>query len=112
MIPLADPTAASPLVSAVVALIVGLFGGGSMVALLRVGADKNKVVIEAAQGAVIVQTSVIDELQEARAGDREELARMKAALVELRGQLAQEIEQNALMRRRLAVVERQTNGGS
>jgi hypothetical protein len=92
---LADPAITSGLVSAVVALLVGVFGGGTIVALLRVNADKGKVVIEAAQGAVIVQTSVIDDLQA-------ELQRVKGELAALR-------VENADLLRRIAAVER--NGG-
>jgi hypothetical protein len=88
---LADPVITSAVVTTVVTLLVGLFGGGTVVALLRIGPDRNKVVIEAAQGAVIVQTSVIDDLQE-------ELARVKAVLAEIRAE-------NVALRRRVANIE-------
>jgi hypothetical protein len=88
---LADPVITSAAVTTAVTLLVGLFGGGTVVALLRIGPDRNKVVIEAAQGAVIVQTSVIDDLQE-------ELARVKAVLTEIR-------VENVALRRRVANIE-------
>lgn len=67
----------SPAVTAVIAVIVAVFGGGGLAMLLRLGADKGKIVIEAAQGAVVVQTGVIDALQE-------ELNRLKAEVDRLR----------------------------
>jgi hypothetical protein len=88
---LADPVITSAVVTTAVTLLIGLFGGGTVVALLRIGPDRNKVVIEAAQGAVIVQTSVIDDLQE-------ELARVKAVLAEIR-------VENVALRRRVANIE-------
>lgn len=82
MIFAADTAVTSPLVTTVVALIIGVCGGGGLAALLRIRADRGKVVIEAAQGAVIVQTSVIDDLHT-------ELARVKAELAEVRETSAQ-----------------------
>ncbi len=85
MIRAAGEAITGTLVTAAVTLMVGVFGGGSVVALFRVGADRGKVVIEAAQGAVIVQTGVIEALQEElnrlkeeRAVDRAEIARLRA----------------------------------
>lgn len=92
---LADSPITGAAVTTVVALIVGLFGGGTVVALLRIDVDKGKVVIEAAQGAVIVQSSVIDDLQA-------ELARVQAEMATLRAE-------NAQLRARVATIER--NGG-
>lgn len=65
------------LVTAAVTLLVGVFGGGTLVALFRVNADRGKVIIETAQGAVIVQTGVMAEL-------RAELNRLKTELEQLR----------------------------
>ncbi len=66
--------------SILVSLIIGLFGGGSLVALLKVKVDKNQIVISAAQGAVIIQSGVIDDLQE-------ELSRIKVNLTECLNEL-------------------------
>lgn len=103
---LADQQAVSgTLVTSIVTGLVGLFGGGGLVALLRVNADKGKIVVEAAQGAVIVQTGVIDDLQE-------ELARVKAELAEERraraADQARHEREIAELRARLLRVE---NGG-
>lgn len=102
--------AASPAVTTVVSIVLGVFGGGSFVALLRIRADRNQVVVAAAQGAVIVQTGVIDALHE-------ELGRLKRDLGELRDRRAEaerELEmlrsENRAMRRRLELLERTDDG--
>lgn len=92
------PDVTGPLVSASVSLIVGVFGGGSLVALMRVSADRGKVVIEAAQGAVIVQSSVID-------GLRDELDRLKADFERQRTELTSLRRENAVQAKRLAALE-------
>lgn len=92
------PDVTGPLVSASVSLIVGVFGGGSLVALLRVSADRGKVVIEAAQGAVIVQSSIIE-------GLREELDRLKAESERQRTELTSLRRENAVQAKRLAALE-------
>lgn len=104
----------STLVTSVVALLIGVFGGGTLAALLRVKADRGKVVIEAAQGAVIVQTSVIDDLQA-------ELQRVKGEMASMRADRAAEREQweaemaglrreNAVLRQRMVAVEQAGDG--
>lgn len=81
--------AASPAArTAVTAIVTGLLSGGlvtAVVALFRVNADRGKVVIETAQGAVIVQTGVMAEL-------RAELNRLKDELVELRADRDAEVD--------------------
>jgi len=59
----AEPQITSTVVTSLVALVIGLGGGGGLVALFKVSADRGKIVVEAAQGAVIVQTSVIRDMQ-------------------------------------------------
>lgn len=57
-----------------VTLVVAILGsggfGGALVALLKMPSDRNRVVVDAAQGAVVVQSNVITSL-------REELDRQK-----------------------------------
>lgn len=84
----ADSAINSTLVTAVVSIVVGLFGGGTLVALLRVNVDKGKVVIDAAQGAVVVQTGVIDSLQDDLARLRAERDGMREEMRELRAEVA------------------------
>ena len=92
----------SPVITAAVAAIIGLFGGGGLVALLRMPADRGKVVIDAAQGAVVVQSGVIDALQE-------EIARLRLENTQQADRFTQQISglqaQNAEQAARLAVLE-------
>jgi uncharacterized protein (DUF3084 family) len=64
----------SPVVIAIVTGIFGLFSGGALAALLRVNVDRGKIVIEAAQGAVIVQSGVIEDLNDELHRVKDELA--------------------------------------
>ncbi len=47
----------------VVGLIVAVLGGGGLVALFRARPEGSKILVDAAQGAVIVQSGVIDSLR-------------------------------------------------
>lgn len=114
----ADPAISGTLVTAVATLLVGLFGGGTLVALLRVTADRGKVVIEAAQGAVIVQTGVIEALQEelsrlkaARAVDREERAADREEIARLQTEVARLRMESAAVSTRVGRVERSGSPG-
>lgn len=51
-------------------LAAGLFGGGGIYALIKVRPEAGQIVVSAAQGAVVVQTTVIDNLTK-RLGDAE-----------------------------------------
>jgi hypothetical protein len=51
-----------------VALVVALFGGGGIIALLKLRGENSRIVVDAAQGAVIVQSSVIEDLRQQVAG--------------------------------------------
>lgn len=85
MITAADtPTITSPWVTLVVTVIAGACSGGGIVAAFRVKADRGKVVIETAQGAVIVQTGVMEEL-------RKELTRLQSEIAELRDERDAEV---------------------
>lgn len=64
MIGLAADAVTSPLITALATGILGLGAGGGLVALLRIRVDKDRIVIDAAQGAVVVQSSVIKDIQE------------------------------------------------
>jgi len=84
-----------PAVTAVVTLLVGLFGGGTGVALARVRVDKNEVVVRASQGAVIVQSTVIDDLQDELARVRADNAQIRADNAQLRAGLDEERQARA-----------------
>ena len=79
------------------AILVAILGGGfvtGLVALLRFRVDKDAVVVSAAQGAVVVQSGVIDALQDelarARADrdlERDKVRELEATVQELRNEL-------------------------
>lgn len=71
-------------VAVVIAIIGILGGGGGIVALLKVRPEAGQVSVSAAQGAVIVQTGVIENLQR-------EMARLRGEVDEVR-------KENALLR--------------
>jgi predicted transcriptional regulator len=54
----------SPIIIALITGIFGIFGGGALVALLRVNVDRHKIIVDTAQGAVIVQSGVIEDLND------------------------------------------------
>lgn len=60
-----------------VAAFVALFGGGGLVALLKLRSDSSLTIVSAAQGAVVIQTSVIDELQEGQAALRAQMVEVQ-----------------------------------
>jgi hypothetical protein len=106
------------LVTSVVTGVLGLGSGGTVVALLRVNADRGKVVVEAAQGAVIVQTGVITALQDELRRVTGEMAaqqvRWDTEMADLRAEHAAERsrwqEENTQLRRRIAAVEQAADG--
>lgn len=94
----------SPWFTGLAALILGLGGGGGLAAFLKVKPERGKIVIDAAQGAVIVQSGVMadlraeldrlkEELDESRADRDAEVARLRAEVVELRSGRDAEVAQ-------------------
>lgn len=111
MIAAADAAAAtSPWVTAAVALSVGLFGGGGLVALLRVRTDKNKIVVDAAQGAVIVQSGVIEALREELNRVKGERQRLEQLVQNLRNEVQALRRETADTASRVAAVEEGSGG--
>lgn len=95
----------------VVGVIIALGGGGGLTALVLSGRQGSRIVVDAAQGAVVVQSGVITDL-------RAQIAELRAQLAEistLRGQV-RELEhenellraQNARMSARVQELERRT----
>lgn len=77
-------------------ILVAVLGGGfvtGLVALLRFRVDKDAVVVSAAQGAVVVQSGVIDALQEELARARKDRDDERARVVALETELAKLKEQ-------------------
>lgn len=63
----------------IVGIIVAAFGGGGVAALFKLRGESAKIVVDAASGAVVVQSGVIDELREEIAELRREIAELKRA---------------------------------
>lgn len=75
---------------AVVAIVIALAGGGlvtALVAMRRVGAEKQSIIVDAAQGAVIVQQGVIDSLQDQLDRAKQELGIIHETLAEVEARL-------------------------
>lgn len=100
-------TPTDPWVTLVVALIVGVFGGGAFVTFLRVRVDKNQVLVTTAKDVVFVQKGLIDELQEQLDRVKAELAQVRSERDAERRELDELRRQNESMRRRLAALETQ-----
>lgn len=87
----------------VMAVLAAVFGGGGIFALLKVRPEAGQISVSAAQGAVIVQTSVIDTL-------RSELGRTSIELANVSGRLETlEGEYEACKRRLLDMEQRMGN---
>lgn len=63
-----------------VAAIAGLFGGGGVVAMMKVGKEGSRIIVSAAEGAVVVQVKVIETLQSDLRAARTEIATMRTDL--------------------------------
>jgi len=69
--------------SVLIAFIVAIFGGGGIAALIKSRSEGSKIVVEAAQGAVVVQSSVIDSLREDLNAARAEINELRSHMTEL-----------------------------
>lgn len=63
-----------------VPVLIALFGGGGFVAWQRLRKESPNIVVQAAQGAVIVQTDVLKTLQEELEYAKSEIASLRAEL--------------------------------
>lgn len=91
------------IITVVAGIIIALLGGGGLVAILKVRPEAAQISVSAAQGAVIVQTGVIEALREEnrRLAERlTELERTSASLAHL------QIE-NVQLRARVSQLERE-----
>jgi uncharacterized small protein (DUF1192 family) len=90
--------------TSVVSLIIGAGGAGGIAALVKVKPERGRIVIDAAQGAVVVQSGVMAdlraeldrlraELEESRADRDAEVARLRAEVLELRSGRDAEVAQ-------------------
>lgn len=91
------------IITVVAGIIIALLGGGGLAAILKVRPEAAQISVSAAQGAVIVQTGVIEALREEnrRLAERlTELERTSASLAHL------QIE-NVQLRARVSQLERE-----
>lgn len=75
--------------SVLIAVIVAVFGSGGIVALIRSRGEGSKILVDAAQGAVVVQSGVIDSLQEEITRLQKQANDQQAEITELRNHLAE-----------------------
>ncbi len=99
----ADALSSPVLVAAVSAMVGGGFFGG-LVALLRVRVDRDRIVVDAAQGAVVVQSSVIKDLQEEGARRQEENVRLRLRIEEADRRDAERVAQIRQLRAELVAL--------
>jgi len=103
----------------VVPAILTLFTGGGLVAVMRARPEGSKLIVDAAQGAVVVQAGVIDSLREELAEARREIEDLRKSFAEVAGlrsrvrELEHENEllrsENAALSARLREVEMKTS---
>lgn len=113
-----EPAAAAPSgwLPWTVAGVAAILGGGGVTALLRSGKEGSRILVDAAQGAVVVQSGVITTLREDLQSAHAEIAELRAHMAEisgLRGKISgleQENEQlrgeNEQLRERVRRLER------
>jgi TolA-binding protein len=75
--------AAGNLLPYLVGVIVALGGGGGVAALLRSRPEGSKILVDAAQGAVIVQSSVIEQLRSELDTAQRQISELRADMTEL-----------------------------
>jgi hypothetical protein len=78
----------------VTSVIVALVGGGfvtGFVALLKFKPEKDAIVVTAAQGALVVQTGVMDALQEELDRARADSSALRAEIAAVRKEFAAEV---------------------
>lgn len=69
--------------SVLVASIMAVFGGGGIAALVRTRSEAPKILVDAAQGAVVVQSGVIESLREDLNAARAEITELRSHMSEL-----------------------------
>lgn len=89
------------IISTVVSVILGLFGGGSLVALLRAPQERQQIVVQSAQGVLLMQSGVLTEL-------RAEVSELKRELREVKDENEHLQVENDRLKARVAVLEQAT----
>jgi chromosome segregation ATPase len=97
----------------VAGLIVAVLGGGGLVALIKARPERSLISVNAAQGAVIVQSGVIDSLRADLNAARAEIRELRGHMIEiqaLRDQVRGLEAENGSLRSRVAHLESQLQG--
>lgn len=112
----AAPGGAGSYLPYVVGIIIALLGGGGLAALLRSGREGSKIVVDAAQGAVIVQSGVMNDLRKQLTDAQGQIAELRSHMTELnvlreenrslRGRQAQLEAENEALTKRVTELER------
>lgn len=69
--------------SVLIAAIMALFGGGGIAALIKTRSEAPKILVDAAQGAVVVQSGVIESLRDDLKAARAEITELRTHMTEL-----------------------------
>lgn len=85
----------------VIGVIVAVFGGGGLAALLKSRPEGSKIIVDAAAGAVVVQSGVIDDLNGQLEDARKQIRELQSHLSELSELRAK----NAALERRVLELE-------
>lgn len=85
--------------------LVGLFGGGSIVSLFRLGPDRTQITVKSAEGALVIQSGVLKDLHNEIQQLRTELTSVRDEVIALRGDNSRLTLENQTMRYRLDQVE-------
>lgn len=101
----------------IVAAVLAILTGGGLVAFFRARPEGSKILVDAAQGAVIVQTSVITELRgelEQRGKEIDELRAHVGELTSLRSRISELereneslVDENRVLKSRQGLLERE-----
>lgn len=90
----------------VIGWIVGAGGlGGLLIAIIKLRPEAGQIAVTAAQGAVIVQTGVIDDLQEELSRQKDKVAALERDLIQMHIENNRQLERFSEMERHLASVE-------
>jgi outer membrane murein-binding lipoprotein Lpp len=110
-----DPAVATGWLPYAVGIIIAIFGGGGFAALMKARPEGSKIVVDAAQGAVIVQSGVISDLRHQLQDTQDQLSEMRHHFAEqeklrtendaLRARVASLENDNARLTQRVADLE-------
>src|SRR6266700_1104570 len=65
------------------AILAAAFGGGGYAVLRNAGREGSKIIVDAAQGAVIVQSGVIKDLNDQLKDQREQIRELRSHITEI-----------------------------